>query len=73
MANPHLVREAAGELVVGQALVAGDGTHVRPHVGDGFPGDGGAASVVGRADGLLERKALVHGADVHGLNFRVAA
>ena len=52
VADPDLVGDAAGDGVVAQALVAGDGTHVRPQLGDRLPGDGGAAAaVVGAARG----------------------
>src|SRR6185312_8397446 len=66
VADRDPVGEAAGDLIVPETLVAGDGAHVRPQLGHCLPGERCTAAAVGRADGLLQGEAVAEGGDVHG-------
>ena len=68
VADPDLVRDAGGDGVVAQALVAGDRDARRPQLGDRLPGDDGAAAAVGGAARRLQREALAQGADAGRLS-----
>jgi hypothetical protein len=66
VADPDRVGESGGDLVVVEALLAGERAHVRPQLGYSLPRNRSAAAAVGRADGLLQGEAFAEGADVHG-------